>query len=59
MSDLQPHEIERLRRSVAMASPGAASGLSREKALAVLAQLLDVTEHRDKLLAELVELGYA
>jgi hypothetical protein len=57
MADLLSHEIERLRRSVAMASPGGPSGLSREKALEVLEQLLWVTTHRDN--KELVELGYA
>jgi hypothetical protein len=29
MADLLPHEIERLRRSVAMAAPGGPSGLNR------------------------------
>jgi hypothetical protein len=59
MTDLLPHEFERLRRSVAMAPPGGPSGLSREKGLAVLSQLLEVTEHRDNLIAELVALGLA
>lgn len=47
MPELKPHEVERVRRSVAMASPGAASGLTREQALAVLEQLQSVTSHRD------------
>jgi hypothetical protein len=46
-------------RSVAMAPPGAPSGLGREMALAVLSQLLEVTENRDNLIAELVAAGLA
>jgi len=59
MADLLPHEIERLRRSVAMVPPGAPCGLSREKAIEVLEQLLWVTTHRDNLIAELVAAGLA
>ena len=55
--DLAPHEIAQLRQSVAMAAPGEPSGLSRETALQVLAQLYDVTADRDRLRLELVDLG--
>jgi hypothetical protein len=37
--DLKSHEVEQLRRSVAMLKPAAPNGLSREEALLVLDQL--------------------
>jgi len=40
MADLSPEEAEVLRRSIAMLPPQAPSGLSRERALAILAQLI-------------------
>lgn len=52
-------EIERLRRSAAMAAPGAPGGLTLETALAMLTELQEVIAHRDKLIAGLVALGYA
>jgi len=52
MADLQSHEVEVLRRSVAMVTPGQPSGLSREQALDVLGQLEQVIRQRDHLVAE-------
>ncbi|MGO9910670.1 MAG: hypothetical protein ACLPQS_05865 [Acidimicrobiales bacterium] len=40
MPDLSPEEAEIVRRSIAMLPPGAPSGLSRERALAILGQLV-------------------
>ena len=40
MTDLSPEEAEVLRRSIAMLPPQAPSGLSRERALAILGQLV-------------------
>ena len=54
-----PAEIENLRRSVAMMPPDSPSGLTRAKALEVLAELANVTDERDRLLAELVAAGLA
>lgn len=59
MPDLQPYEIDILRRSVAMLLTDSPNGLSREKALALFEQIQEVTDHRDRLIAELVELGNA
>jgi len=53
------HEVENLRRSVAMAAPEGPSGLTREQALAVLAQLQEDTAQRDRLVDELRALGLA
>ncbi len=41
-----------LRRSVAMLAPCAPSGLSREQALDLIAQLKEVTAERDRLAEE-------
>jgi hypothetical protein len=40
MHDLSPEEAEILRRSIAMLPPKSPSGLSRERALAILDQLV-------------------
>lgn len=42
MEELTPEEAEILRRSIAMLPPEAPSGLSRERALAILGQLARV-----------------
>jgi hypothetical protein len=42
VADLSPEEAEILRRSIAMLAPKAPSGLSRERALAILGQLVRV-----------------
>ena len=39
-SDLSPEQAESLRRSLAMLPPQAPSGLSRERAMAILGQLV-------------------
>ncbi len=40
MADLSPEEVEILRQSIGMLPPQAPSGLSRERALAILGQLV-------------------
>jgi hypothetical protein len=40
VADLSPEEAEILRHSIAMLPPEAPSGLSRERALAILGQLV-------------------
>jgi hypothetical protein len=40
LADLSPEEAKVLRRSIAMLPPQAPSGLSRERALAILSQLV-------------------
>ncbi|MGO8874667.1 MAG: hypothetical protein ACLQNG_02745 [Acidimicrobiales bacterium] len=40
MADLTPEEAEILRRSIAMLPPQSPSGLSRERAVAILGQLV-------------------
>jgi hypothetical protein len=42
VADLSPEEAEILRRSIAMLPPQAPSGLSRERAVAILGQLVRV-----------------
>ena len=59
MPELLPHELELLRRSVAMLPPGAPNGLDREKALAIISQLKDVTAERDRLVEAVREAGRA
>ncbi|MGB9111741.1 MAG: hypothetical protein WCF24_03330 [Acidimicrobiales bacterium] len=54
---MQPHEIENLRRDVEAVSHGSPCGLSRETALMVLTQFKEVKLERDSLLAELVAAG--
>ena len=49
MAELLLHELELLRRSVAMLQPGAPNGLNRETALQLISQLKDVTAERDRL----------
>ncbi len=44
VADLTPEEAEILRRSVAMLPPQTPSGLSRERALAILGQLVRAFE---------------
>ncbi|MGO9962592.1 MAG: hypothetical protein ACLPUG_04075 [Acidimicrobiales bacterium] len=40
MADISPEEAEILRRSIAMLPPQSPSGLSRERALAILGRLM-------------------
>lgn len=54
-----PDEIERLRRSAVILAPNASSGLSAGQVAAILTQLVEVTEERDRLLVELNEAGLA
>lgn len=58
MSTLASHEVETLRRSVVMVPPGQPCGLSRDKVLEVIEQLQEVTDERDRLMEELVGLGF-
>jgi hypothetical protein len=52
--DLAAHELENLRRSIAMLRPGHPSGLTRERALRILERLqhLERADRRYRLLAE-------
>jgi hypothetical protein len=49
MPEMSSHEIESMRRSVAMVTAGQPCGLSRETALDVLRQLQEITAERDLL----------
>lgn len=55
VAELLPHEVELLRRSVAIITPCQPSGINRETALQILRQLQDVTRERDRLAQELAE----
>jgi hypothetical protein len=45
---IEPHNVERLRRSIAMLTPGQAATIDREKALRLLAELQRLQhEHRE------------
>jgi hypothetical protein len=48
---LEPHNLERLRRSIAMRQPGRRDGLVRDKALNLIADL----QRQDRRYRELVE----
>ena len=50
---LEPHNLERLRRSIAMLEPGRRDGLDRDKALAVIAELQRL-QRQDRRYRELV-----
>ncbi len=45
---LKPHEVEILRRSVAMLAPESPCGLTREQALEILGQLGDALRDESK-----------
>jgi hypothetical protein len=51
------YEIENIRRSLAMLTPGQPSGLSRERAIDVLEKLQDVQARLDRLRTELKRLA--
>jgi hypothetical protein len=51
---LEPHNLENLRRSLAMLEPGRRDGLDRDKALAVIAELQRL-QRRDRRYQELVD----
>jgi hypothetical protein len=52
--DVEPHELERLRRSLAMLPPQAvASSLKREEAMRLITELVDVQGRLERLRAEL------
>ncbi len=50
---LEPHNLERLRRSIAMLPPGRADGLDRDRALSIIAELQRL-QRRDRRYASLV-----
>jgi hypothetical protein len=51
---VEPHELERLRRSLAMLAPGVvASSLSREEAMALITELVCVQARLERMRAEL------
>jgi hypothetical protein len=50
---VEAHELERLRRSLAMLAPGVvASSLSREEAMALVTELVDVQARLERVRAE-------
>jgi hypothetical protein len=51
-----PEDPERLRRSIALLSPGQPAGLSREDAMALLAELRAARHELERLIAGLREL---
>ena len=51
------HELEIMRRSIAMLPPGARNALDREKAMRILADLQDVTGRLEALKRRLRELA--
>jgi hypothetical protein len=51
---LEPHNLERLRRSIAMRQPGRRDGLVRDKALNLIADLQRL-QRQDRRYRELVE----
>lgn len=50
---MQSHELENLRRSLAMLNPGATASLSREEAMALITDLVVVQARLERLRAEL------
>ena len=47
---MKPHDLERLRRSLAMLAPGAAaSSLSREEAMRLITELVEVQARLERL----------
>lgn len=45
---VEPHSVERLRRSIAMLRPGQAASIDRDRAMSLLAELQRLQlEHRD------------
>ena len=51
------HEVENLRRSIAMLTPGQLSGLPREEALRLIGELQEVQRRLDALKLRLHELA--
>jgi hypothetical protein len=49
----EPHNLERMRRSIAMLGPGRPDGLDRDKALSLIAELQRL-QHRDQRYRDLV-----
>jgi hypothetical protein len=55
---VQPHELENLRRSLAMLNPGATASLSREEAMRLVTDVADLRARLERLrvgLRQLVE----
>ena len=46
---MQPHELENLRRSLAMLNPGAAASLSREEAMRLITEVADLQARLERL----------
>jgi hypothetical protein len=46
---VQPHEIENLRRSLAMLNPGATASLSREEAMRLITEVADLQARLERL----------
>jgi len=48
-----PHELENLRRSLAMLNPGATASLSREEAMRLITEVVDLQARLERLHAGL------
>jgi hypothetical protein len=46
---VQPHELENLRRSLAMLDPGATTSLSREEAMRLITEMADLQARLERL----------
>ena len=53
MDSLDPHELERLRRSIVMLQPGQPAGLKREEAMRLLAETQRLQHQLADILARL------
>jgi hypothetical protein len=51
----RPHELENLRRSLAMLAPGTVASLSREEAMALVSELAEVQTRLERLRGTLRE----
>ena len=47
--DVQPHELENLRRSLAMLNPGVTASLSREDAMRLIVEVADLQARLERL----------
>ena len=46
---MEPHELENLRRSLAMLNPGATASLSREEAMRLITEVADLQARLERL----------
>jgi hypothetical protein len=55
---VEPHELENLRRSLAMLNPGATAALSREQAIQLITEVADLQARLERLRVGLRALVY-